>query len=236
MWAWIRRNIFHQKASKPVYRTSATASNNTPRVMHPLARFKEDINLLKSPFSFKFDSKHYFIVHFTAGRNERKPRDFFKRFLEMGLCTYFIDGSGNLWQQHHGDMCGYHIGKNKWLNKNIGKKCAGVEIACSGKLEKKGGKFFTWYGEEIHPSEVRTVKRTDGYHAQGHFRKFTPEQEEKLAELIAFHIARGIPISNVLGHDMVAFPRGRKNDPAGSLSMPLEKFVKEVALPLTHKY
>lgn len=234
---WIKRTylkVVGKKAKKPVIRT--TKPSSTLKDFHPLAKLKEDLNLFYAPFSFKFDKDHFFIVHFTAGWWTRKMRDFAERFLEMGLNTMFIDGDGVLWQQSAGNKCGYHTGKTaKWKGKKINKCSGGVEIANAGLLKKKNGKYVSWFKAEIPTENVRVVTKKMGYLVPGPYQAYTEEQEKTLAELLAWVIAKGLPSENVLGHDEIR-RYGEKNDPGGSLSMPLKRFVQEKVIPLVSKY
>lgn len=232
--------VIGKKAPKPVHRTSKPTTGL--KFFHPLAKLKEDLNLFYAPFKFKFDENHFFIVHFTAGWWTRKMRDFAKRFLEKGLNTMFIDGEGALWQQSAGDRCGYHTGGSAkapkghpLAGKKINKCSGGVEIANAGLLKEKGGKFYSWFKAEIPREQVRIVTKEMGYVVPGAYQKYTAKQEETLAELLAWVIAMGLPKENILGHDEIR-PYGHKNDPGGSLSMPLGEFVETRVLPLVEKY
>ena len=211
--------FFTRGKNKPVYRSEAKPVEDNPdnseptistrlRDMYPNAQHREDMNLFHSPYKFKFDSSHYFIVHFTAGWRNRKFKDFAKRFLEKGLNTMYLDESGILWQQAHGDRCGYHTGSKSYVNgKNISKKCAGVEIACGGKL--KNGK--TWFNQTINTSDKRSVTTDQGYVIAGDYQKFTSLQEKELARLLKWVISKGLPPENILGHDEIR-KRGEKKD------------------------
>lgn len=237
LWRKITRR--RVRDTRPSYRESS--GSNKPKLMHPLAIFKEDLSKLYAPYKFKFEGGYYFIVHYTSGRFERKARDFFNRFKEMGLCTYFIDGEGQLWQQHDGDKCGHHVGSSKWFGKSISKKCAGVEIACAGKVKPIGGGFYeSWFGQKFSGSEVREITRAQvdagEYEATGFFVKYKPQQEKTLAHLLAYQVALGLPKDNILGHDSVAWKRGRKVDHGGSLSKPLKLFIEEDVMPLVAQY
>jgi hypothetical protein len=229
---WLK--LTGKKAPKPVYRQGKPVSKL--KHFHPLAKMKEDLNLFYAPFKFAFDKNHFFIVHFTAGWWTRKMRDFAKRFLEKGLNTMFIDGEGVLWQQSAGDRCGYHTGgAAKWNGKKINKCSAGVEIANAGLLKEKNGKFYSWFKAEIPREDVRIVTKEMGYIVPGPYQKYSEKQEATLAELLAWVIAKGLPKENILGHDAIR-PYGHKNDPGGSLSMPLGEFVEKRVLPLVEKY
>lgn len=239
--SWLKnmfRKIFKRK--KPSTSRPRGSAKRSPKVLHPLAIFKEDLAFLKARFTFKFDKDHYFVLHYTAGRFKRKARDFIKSFIERGLCTYFIDQHGVIWQQFDGDKCGYHVGKNKWNGKNIGKKCAGVEVACPGKVDKVGDRYKSWFGEFYDYDEVRHITSDmvgpGKYLVKGYFVKYKPAQEKAIAELMAWHVAKGLPKENLVGHDQVAWPRGRKSDHSGSLSMPLPEFIEKRVMPLVEKY
>ena len=242
MWRWLKR-LFTRK--KPTYRSSSSSSDSGASIkgefFHPLALFKEDLAKLRARYSFKFDKDHFFILHYTSGRLERKARDFFKRFLDMGLCTYFIDGQGVIWQQHDGSKCGAHTGVTRWNGKSISKKSTGVEVACAGKVKKISEDVYeSWFKQKFSKAEVREITKaqvTSGdYACAGFFVPYTPKQEESIAELMAWHVAKGLPKENLLGHDIVAYKRGRKADPSGSLSLPLKQFIDERVMPLVPKY
>lgn len=241
---WIRRMIkairkkYLKIVAKPVPKPIYRAGKPMPLLkdMHPMARIISDLNLLYAPNPFKFDKDHYLIVHYAASRRSRKARDFFKRFLRKGLNTLFIDGDAILWQQSAGDRCGFHAGKKAiWKGVKINKKSMGIEIANAGLLKRKGRKYVTWFDQEIEPSDVRIVTKAEGYIIPGAYQKYTEGQEEILAEVIAWAIAKGLPKENALGHDDVR-PNGQKSDPGGALSMPSREFIEKKALPLVEKY
>ena len=119
---------------------------------------------------------------------------------------------------------GYHAGHSSH------KDHVGLEVMCSGKLQKTSKGFETWYGEKINPKQVRYVEAKDNVKS-GWYETYTPEQEQAIIGLCLF-LKRNYPtfsFNNVLGHDEVA-PR-HKNDPGGALSMTmpeLRKLLKEI--------
>ncbi len=107
---------------------------------------------------------------------------------------------------------GYHCGTSHH------KDHIGLEVMCSGKLQKTADGYETWYGEKIEPKEVRYVDKKDNVVA-GYYEKFTQDQERAIINL-CFYLKENYPtfsFDNVLGHCEVA--PGRKNDPGGSLSV-----------------
>ena len=190
---------------------------------YPEAMFIPELPLLKTRYKWNGLPK-VFVIHFTAGWNTRKGIDFMKSFLKRGLCTYFMDRDGQIWQQHHGNTGGYHAGKSKWNGKtSISRFAGGIEIACGGKLKQRDNKFFTWFNKEIKRGEWRKGTKEQGYMSPGFYECYTPAQEKSLARFCTWLKKNGV--EEFVGHDMVS--PGRKNDPGSSLSKPLPQWIKE---------
>lgn len=196
------------------------------------------------------------VVHWTAGWQLKKGfwpiRDPSKKLIKMardyakfagnyavesGYNFLIMDVFGNIYQSRTLDKWGYHAGKSYWrgLGYSVSKKLAGVELLNPGQLQKKNGKFYAWYGLEIPKEYVRWVGSEDGYGVVGYFCTYTPEQEESLLRLCNFlednspHKENGSPVFKreyILGHHEVS--KGRKSDPGGSLSIPMDEFRKSV--------
>jgi N-acetyl-anhydromuramyl-L-alanine amidase AmpD len=164
------------------------------------------------------------IVHFTAGRS--KAYDTMKYCSEMGYTLLSIDKNGELLQASPLDSWGYHCG-NKFH-----KTCIGVEICCAGKLKKQAdGSFLSWFGTKIPAENVRYLPKTF-QQEEGFYEVYTHQQELTLIKLIKWLHEAGNGIfsyDRVLGHDECCYLSGqprRKNDPGGSLSMPMIEFRK----------
>lgn len=214
------------------------------RFLHPMANYLAGKPLFLSPNKWKFNRDYFYIIHYAVTRNW-SFYTFYGFFISKNLNTEFIDKKGNLLQQSHGDRGGWHAGRDSVIPSKFGQRggkkishlCRGVEIDCLGKLRKRGGGFTSSNGRySVDPHKVRYVNKSMGYQCEGYFEMFEPEQEDTLAHLIAYNIAHGLPSQNHLGHDEIARPIGRKTDPGGSLSMPLDKFIESKALPLVSKY
>ncbi|MCI5119470.1 MAG: hypothetical protein D3913_16340, partial [Candidatus Electrothrix sp. LOE1_4_5] len=117
---------------------------------------------------------------------------------------------------HTANKHGYHAG-HRFHRDHLG-----IEIMGSGKLIKKGYKYFTWFGKEIPSDEVRWF---DGgtNQKEGYYHKFSEAQEKSLIDLVMWLNAAydSFSIDNVVGHDEI---RAAKNDPGGSLSMSMTDF------------
>lgn len=243
--------------TKPDQGDSTNISDSSLRLFYPNAVWLPEEDLLKTRWNLpkkngQVDwSRVVVVIHHTAGWQHRKGEDFIKSFLKRGLCTDFLDENGQIWQQRHGDRAGSHAGESKFKGKSsVSKFSIGLEIAGGGllKIAKPGREPKSWYKKEIpsgynivtyfkkHVPNARYVTRQEGYEVTGWFEPFTEAQENELAMWIAHWMRLGVPAENIVGHDEIAgkkyLGRQRKNDPGGSLSMPLAQFVEKRVLPL----
>lgn len=150
--------------------------------------------------------------------------------ISMGYSFLYIDRDGELWQAAPLSQWGNHAGASAYPGfvGEVSDECAGVEMAGYGRLIKKGDKFFSCYGNEVPKEDVRYFKGGPRQ-VEGWYHKFTVPQEAKL-EKLALWMRENDPtnfqLAYVLGHDEVAQPFGRKNDPGGSLSLPMPEYRK----------
>lgn len=178
------------------------------------------------------------VVHFTAGRRGgwKKAVDGIKSGAEKGFTYLVIGDDGTVTQGHPIDRWGYHSGESQWpgLNSPVHKDLIGIEVQCAGKLEHLGGgRLQTWFGTPVEPSQARKVEESTWGCPSGFYEKFTDKQEESLIKVLMW-LKKNDPTREtfnfdfVLGHHEVSGKRGigrwRKNDPGGSLSLPMEKF------------
>lgn len=93
-----------------------------------------------------------------------------------------------------------------------------------GLLNKEGGKYYTWSGQEVQNENVamrpgNIMTRTELLP----WDKCTKEQETKLKDICKWLVDQGIEPSQFCGHDECAVPSGRKCDPGGSLSFTMSE-------------
>lgn len=161
------------------------------------------------------------VVHFTAGRTAESSLSYGR---EQGYCFFVIAKDGRILQSFPLDRWGYHAGKSSWGKiTGVSPHFVGIEIDCAGKLEfnKKEQCWQSWFGRKVAEPLRRTVAAKDNIEA-GTYEKYTPQQEEALIQLLLWLKTNNPEVfsfANVVGHDEVAVPKGRKNDPGGSLSV-----------------
>jgi N-acetyl-anhydromuramyl-L-alanine amidase AmpD len=181
--------------------------------------------------TFKNNYPKYVVVHYTAGRSMRGDTDSInciKYGIKQGYAYFCLSRIGTLFQTHALNKWGWHAGNSKW-NDDVGlnKYSIGIEINCSGRLKKVGEKYFTCYGEEIPPNEVRYSKNHDNI-IEGYYHKYTEAQEDALIKFLLWMKRNNndFDLNNVVGHDEIKVPHGGKQDPGASLSMTMPEFRK----------
>jgi N-acetyl-anhydromuramyl-L-alanine amidase AmpD len=175
------------------------------------------------------------VVHFTAGRSERGDRDAegTMRDGRANRYLYFcISSTGKVYQPAPLNQWGSHCGESSYpgLGSNLANKLAGIEICRAGlckKLTDRG--YEPWWNAEYPPGspmrtyyredEVRFVPKVHNVTDNGHYHKYTVEQEQSLHALLLW-LHQNNPavfnIKNILGHDEIS--PDRKNDPGGAMS------------------
>lgn len=183
------------------------------------------------------------VVHYTAGSDKLGSA---QPCIELGIrngYTYLcIDVDGTLLQAHPVSEWGYHAGQSLWKGYvgGLNDEAIGIEICSPGKLTKRpDGVFVTDWGAAVAPSEVHYVTEEEWGCPTGYYKKYSAAQESTLFRTlkwlknndptvdVATHTeGRIFKYENIVGHHECAGMKGlgfwRKQDPGGSLSMPMD--------------
>lgn len=177
------------------------------------------------------------IVHFTSGRYEggvTKAISTIQGGIKNGYAFVCIGIDGSLVQAHPISEWGYHAGESAWkiLGSSVSRKTIGIEMNNAGKVKKiSDDKFETWFGTYLTKAEVRYVEEKEWGCPTGYYHKYTEKQEKTLIDFLVFlkrnDKTGNFKVENILGHHEVSGKLGigywRKNDPGGSLSVPMKK-------------
>jgi len=180
------------------------------------------------------------VLHWTAGRFDKPSPNNAIQSIKEGIANGYnywcCDVDGQIIQTNPLDEYGYHAGESAWVIDGVEKSSMsqyllGIEINCAGKLEKRDGKYFSWYGLEIPESDVRHIPANKENIAAGYYHKLTYQQENEIFKANLWLKMNNPDVFNldlVLGHDNISGPEGigrwRKFDPGGSLSMTTREF------------
>lgn len=175
----------------------------------------------KSPGKFKTPSGKAkgLVVHYTvSARSASSAIGVVKYLASKGLGCPVMDEDGVIYIPEGFNLLtdiAYHAGASAWKGKTaISAYCIGMEICNWGSA-----------GKSKKVTDLRTVKKKDNMFA-GTYQKYTAAQEAALENFILWlsRQSTDFDIAWVVGHDEIATPLGRKNDPGGSLSMSMPEF------------
>ena len=167
------------------------------------------------------------VVHFTSG-NYGEPQDALNTLSSMvdrGLGALVLDRDGTFYRakNHDQNKVTYHAGISRWKDvESLSFYCVGIEVVSAGKLDKDGR---SWFGTTIPIEDRRYVPQRDNIEA-GVYHTFTAAQELSLRNFMLWQrlLNQDFMFSWVVGHDEIARPKGRRNDPGGSLSSSMPEF------------
>jgi N-acetyl-anhydromuramyl-L-alanine amidase AmpD len=178
----------------------------------------------------------FLLVHFTAGRDGTGTLDY---GISKGYNFLLITRDGMLHQASPLNKWGYHAGESfkEGYGDSVSEFCVGVEMSAAGKCEEvtvNGVKKYKAYfhSDESEYFSLEEVRYSAGNSekAKGWYHKYTPEQEATLIKLLAWLYANNpkvFKIDDTTGHENVATPKGRKNDPSAALSMSMAELIKK---------
>lgn len=166
------------------------------------------------------------VVHYTAGRFEKGDADAVAtmKYGASDFCYFCISATGKVYQGAPLDRWGSHAGGSKWpgLGSWVSQYLVGIEICSAGLLEQAPAGLKPWWGKPLVPETLaRKVEVRENINQAGWYHAYTQAQEDALTELILWlhgNAPDTFQLDLVLGHDEVASPAGRKNDPGGALS------------------
>lgn len=158
------------------------------------------------------------LTHYTVSGRTKKSAIAVMRYLaSKNLGCPVMDEDGIIYVPKGFDPfrdVAYHAGKSAWKGKSgMSSYMVGMEICCWG-LDPRGS------DRRVSKGEANIVK--------GSYQKYTPAQEKALLNFTKL-LAEKSPDFDIewnAGHDEVATPKGRKQDPGASYSMTMPEHRK----------
>ena len=168
------------------------------------------------------------VIHHTATYELNATVNYFKSNV---VDVHFVIGhDGKIIQMVPCNRTAAHAGESEWNSKKwLNNFYVGIEVVNIGWLKKVGDMSFVDGYKRPWKGKVRVRE------AEGHkfWEPFTKEQEEALITLCAWLVKTyQMPIENLAAHFEVS--PGRKNDPAGGLSMSMDQFRSLVESRVSH--
>lgn len=168
------------------------------------------------------------VMHFTAGPDRAATRIFSQANLPMTASSHVeINRDGSLTQLVPFDVAAFHVGRSRWKAlDNLNSHSIGIEMANWGRLQRGATGWTTRSGVPVPAARVYEQRNPQTGAVTG-WERYTPAQLET-ADAVVRALAAAYPtITDVVGHDQVSLPAGRKDDPGPAL--PLERFKAMVA-------
>lgn len=213
-----------------IFKDRSNLSDNAPQMFLDICEFIPDLPKLKTKGEYPKGVPEGIVIHYTAGNQNQSAESALKFAYDQGYTYFFIDAKGIIYQQFDLNRWGNHAGESICPVtgiKNLSKYCVGIEVACSGKLDKREDGYYTWFGKKIPSIETRFFKGSETQRLQGYYQIFKEPQENALFTLCkTLCKIFNIDPSLIYGHDEISI--GRKNDPAGSLSMTMPEWRNKI--------
>ena len=154
----------------------------------------ETYHLSEGEYIKKETPKNYIMIHHTAGReNPYKVINHWDADNRGRVGTNYVIGGvscngektehdGKILRAINDEYFGWHIGAGG--SYKMKEQSLSIEICSAGGLTERNGKWYTWFKEEVHPSQVCILKKKfRGYKA---FQKYTDEQLKSLEALLKY--------------------------------------------------
>jgi hypothetical protein len=144
-------------------------------------------------------AKKYIFLHHTAGRhNPYRVVDEWAKDQRGRIGTNYVIGglpagadlnnltaeqkkfNGKIIQAIDDKYWGYHLGPNG--SSYMTKHSLSIEICSAGILTLKAGKYYTWYGEVVHPSQVEVLPTP--FRGSMYYHKYSPAQLDAVEALL----------------------------------------------------
>jgi|TARA_B110000285_G_C15086798_1_gene596677 hypothetical protein len=163
------------------------------------ATWIEQYNLPDGEYVKQATYKEWIFLHHTAGRhNPKRVIDHWSKDQRGRVGTHYVIGGipsgadslnlkdnegewdGKIMQAIKDEYWGYHLGPVK--SSKMHKGSISIEICSAGYLTQSDGKFLTWYGSEVHESQV--CRLDVPYKEYRYYHKYSDEQIKSTKALI----------------------------------------------------
>lgn len=149
-------------------------------------------------------------IHYTATGSVESAHNGLK---SQGLNYHLIIGrDGEIVQTAKLTHSVYHAGRAEWLGVSPNRGHIAIALVSWGHVDADNK---SWAGVEVPNKQVR-VKDGMRWHIA------TSKQEAQLILTCRWLVCQGIRPSRICGHDECCIPAGRKLDPGGILSKPMD--------------
>jgi len=160
----------------------------------------------------------YLVMHYMAGRSLRHGCDWLVRPIARASAHLGIGRDAEVEQLVPFTKIAWHAGESKYQGlRHLNWHSIGIELDNAGRLTKQNGVWKAWFGDR-YDDNVALVATHKNESAPSGWHTYTPEQIEVAVEIGALLVVT-YGLQDVLGHDDIAVPVGRKCDPGPAFPM-----------------
>ncbi len=163
------------------------------------------------------------VIHYTASRDDDSALAWLRREESQASAHFVIGRTGIVMQLVTLDRAAWHAGVSEWRYKgettsNVNDYSVGVELCNSGLLTRIGDNLFgVEVGRRVVSYDGPTPKQAtliydDDRRIHGWWEPYPEAQMQALGHLLEDLAAAGYDLE-LVGHEEIAMPMGRKSDP-----------------------
>lgn len=148
----------------------------------------------------------YLVLHFTANGTLSGTVKWFQKQGSEASAHIIIGRDGEVVQMVPFHLRAWHCGQSRWRGLgDLNSHSVGIEMVNWGKLTYRKGKLVSWAQEVIDDDDAVEV--------MGEWWQRYPGEQVEVCANLAREIVRAYELEDVLGHNEIAIPAGRKSDP-----------------------
>jgi N-acetylmuramoyl-L-alanine amidase len=173
------------------------------------------------------------LLHYTAGSNINGSVETLTRQDGRIVSAHLVIGpDGTTIQLAPFNIKTAHAGESLWLDdEHLNNGYIGIEIENPGWLKEVGLNYETWFGRVVNENDVFIGASDIPEVSQTAWHKYPNAQVARVDELVySLCLEYGILHTQIAGHDEVALPAGRKQDPGPAWNMSSHRETIRLAL------
>ena len=146
-----------------------------------------------------FDKDKIFIHYTVSGPDARKVIKYWDGNSPRIATAFVMSGRGSedgrVYEAYSPDFWSYHLGV-KGSKGKIDKHSIGIEICAWGRLDRKGEKYYNYYGGEVSKEEVYELE--EEWRGKKYYHMPSDKQMESLEKLLLWIVGEyKIPVQNI---------------------------------------
>lgn len=158
----------------------------------------------------------YLVMHYTAGRSAQSSINWLVNPDAEASAHLVIGADGEITQLVAFNRRAWHAGRSQWAGRTgLNAFSIGIELDNPGMLTRRGGGWFTVWGDPVDDSDVAEAVHKNGGELRG-WHAYRADQLEAAIEAAGL-LVRRYGLKGVLGHEDIA--PARKIDPGPAFPM-----------------